>query len=194
MSRQSLTMIESEVKVCEKCPELSGSRKNTVFGDGNPEAKIVILGEAPGKDEDAKGTPFVGPAGQLLDNVLLAMGLNRSQVYICNVLKCRPPSNRTPNSEERSNCRGYLTRQLEEIKPEFLVLLGSTASQDILGKNIEACRGELHQQDGRMVLATYHPAAILWEQDQARQREKKMAVWNDLAPLREWLGRKRKEK
>jgi len=185
--KEELAVIEAEVKACEKCPELCASRTRTVFGHGNYEAKVVLVGEAPGHSEDQVGIPFVGAAGQLLDNILTAMRLDRSKVYVANVVKCRPPGNRVPIEQERENCRHFLSQQLAVLKPSVLVLLGSTASQHILGQPIEACRGQFCDEGGCMILATYHPAAILWEKELAKQREKKLAVWNDLAPLRDWL-------
>jgi DNA polymerase len=186
-----LSVIESEVKACERCPELCASRKNTVFADGNPHARIVLVGEAPGKNEDDQGVPFVGQAGQLLDNILAAMGLSRSKhVYVLNTVKCRPPGNRVPTAEEKANCREYLDRQIKAVDPAWIVCLGSTASQSILGQNVEAVRGQVVESEGRKVLATYHPAAILWENDSEKQKAKKLAVWSDLAPLRAWLSEK----
>jgi len=187
--KQELALIEAEVSDCKKCPELCVSRTRTVFGDGNPESKIAIVGEAPGHSEDQAGVPFVGAAGHLLDNILAAMRLDRSKVYIANVVKCRPPANRVPSEQERENCRPFLSRQLAVLKPSVLVLLGSTATQHILGQAVEACRGQVFDDEGCLIVATYHPAAILWEKDLSRQREKKVAVWNDLAPLRDWLGK-----
>ena len=185
--KELLAVVEAEVKACERCQELCANRSKTVFADGNPEAKIMLVGEAPGYNEDQQGKPFVGPAGQLLDNILAAMGLDRTKVYVANTVKCRPPANRVPTDEERSNCREYLSRQMEVVNPEWLVVLGTTASQALLGQNIEACRGQVVNDNGMKILPTYHPAAILWEQDASKQRSKKVALWNDLAPLRDWL-------
>ena len=187
--KELLQVIEDEIAICDNCPELCEGRIKTVPGEGNPEARIVFVGEGPGKNEAEQGRPFVGSAGQLLDGILMAMSLDRSKIFIANTVKCRPPQNRVPTKEERANCRPYLDRQLDAIKPEWVVVLGSTASNELLGQNIEACRGQVIEDKDRgfKMLATYHPAAILWAFNPDKKKEMKLNVWNDLAPLREWL-------
>ncbi len=130
---EKLRILASRVAQCTRCAELSETRTQTVFGVGNPEAKLMFLGEAPGADEDRQGEPFVGAAGQLLNRILEACKLNRSDVYICNILRCLPPGNRTPAPEEAANCREYLDGQIEVIDPDYIVCLGSVAAKNLLG-------------------------------------------------------------
>src|ERR1700683_1409226 len=122
--RQGLQMLADEVKTCMRCAELCSSRTQTVFGQGEPSVELCFVGEAPGADEDAQGLPFVGAAGQMLNRIITGCGLKREEVYICNILKCRPPGNRTPLADEAGNCRPYLERQLELVQPKFIVALG----------------------------------------------------------------------
>jgi uracil-DNA glycosylase family 4 len=155
-----------------------------VFGDGNPKARLVFLGEAPGADEDRTGTPFVGRAGQLLNKIIEACRLTREEVYILNILKCRPPGNRNPLPEEAANCRPYLERQLELIGPEFICCLGSVAAQNLLAttETIGRLRGRLHDYQGIKVACTYHPAYLL------RNPAAKADTWEDMKMLMRAMG------
>lgn len=186
---QRLELINEKVCDCDKCAALVENRTNTVFGVGNPDAQIVFLGEGPGANEDKQGVPFVGRAGQLLDNILAACELDRDSVYILNVVKCRPPGNRNPTAEEASNCRPFLDLQLKTINPKFIVALGAVAAQNILGVNIGITSlrlGNWHQIDTPIkakVLCTYHPAYLL------RNPAAKQEVWKDLQILIEEMNR-----
>lgn len=170
---------------CTKCPELVRNRTQTVFGVGNPAAELVLVGEAPGQEEDAQGEPFVGPAGQLLNRILAACGFSRQDVYICNVLKCRPPNNRTPLPHEIANCRGYLEQQLAIIAPKYICCLGAVAAQTLLNTNqsIGKLRGQVHRYRGAALICTYHPAYLL--RNPAAKRE----VWEDMKLLLRTMGR-----
>jgi len=161
---------------CEACA-LSKTRTQTVFGVGDPHAEWLLVGEAPGAEEDRKGEPFVGQAGKLLDNMLAAIKLKRGQnVFIANVLKCRPPENRDPQGEEVTQCDPFLKRQVELIKPKLIIALGKFAAQSLLGsdKTITALRGKLHDYHGVPVIVTYHPAYLL------RTLADKAKAWEDL--------------
>ena len=164
-----------EVMGCQRC-SLSGKRKNVVFGDGNPSARIVFVGEAPGADEDEQGLPFVGRAGQLLTNIIKAMGLERQDVYICNILKCRPPGNRNPLPEEIRLCEPFLRQQLRLIAPQVICALGSFAAKTLLQTEapITALRGRFHMYEGIKLMPTYHPAYLL------RNPPAKKQVWEDV--------------
>ena len=150
-----------------------------MFGDGNPKAKLVFVGEGPGFEEDRKGQPFVGAAGQLLTKIIEAIKLTRNQVYICNIIKCRPPGNRNPEPDEISACFPFLKRQIAGIKPDFIVALGAVAAQTLLGttESISRLRGRFHEYKGIRVLPTYHPAYLL------RNTDKKREVWEDMKML-----------
>jgi len=180
MTELTLAGLQQEVAACTRCKELAAQRTQTVFGDGNPHSSIFILGEAPGADEDRLGIPFVGKAGQLLTNILKACGLARDDVYIANILKCRPPGNRDPNSDEASNCRDYLDAQIEFIKPQFIVCFGRVAAINLLDVDatISSLRGKWHNYKGRQVLCTYPPSYLLRAGKCAMQ-----AVWEDLQLL-----------
>src|SRR5262245_18579483 len=156
----SLAIIRQEVAACQLCHELAPTRTQTVFGVGNPHARLCFLGEAPGADEDRQGEPFVGRAGQLLTKIIEACTLAREEVYILNVLKCRPPGNRNPLPHEVANCRGFLDRQLALIEPEYICCLGSVAAQTLLEteRPISRMRGQLFEYRGIRVLCRYHPA------------------------------------
>jgi DNA polymerase len=158
-----------------------------VFGDGSPGEELCFIGEAPGADEDAQGLPFVGAAGQLLNRIIAAMGLKREEVYICNILKCRPPGNRTPLPNEAANCREYLDWQLELVQPKFLCALGGCAAQNLLGTTqpLGRLRGTFHDYRGIPVLCTYHPAYLLPH----RSPQKKKDVWEDMKLLLARMGR-----
>lgn len=170
-----LSNLACDVAGCQACP-LSQTRKNVVFGDGNPNAKIVFVGEAPGADEDEQGLPFVGRAGQLLTNIIKAMGLERKDVYICNILKCRPPGNRNPLPEEIRLCEPFLKKQLRLIAPEIICALGSFAAKTLLKTEtpITALRGRFHSYEGISLMPTYHPAYLL------RNPSAKKMVWDDI--------------
>jgi DNA polymerase len=180
----SLEIIRSEVAACTRCPELASTRTQTVFGVGNPRARLCFLGEAPGADEDAQGEPFVGRAGQLLTRIIEACTLARGDVYILNVLKCRPPDNRNPLPDEVANCRGFLDRQLAQIRPEFICCLGSIAAQTLLGTqmSIGRLRGKFFDYEGSQVMCTYHPAYLL------RNPAAKRDVWLDMKLLLARMG------
>ena len=179
-----LSVIQNEVAACTQCSELASSRTQTVFGVGNPNARLVFLGEAPGADEDKQGEPFVGRAGQLLTKIIEACTLSREDVYILNILKCRPPGNRNPQPDEAANCRGFLDRQLALIQPEFLCCLGAVAAQNLLGVKtpIGKLRGDFHNYQGIRVLCTYHPAYLL------RDPSKKRDTWDDMQILMAAMG------
>jgi uracil-DNA glycosylase len=185
--RQALQQLAAEVKGCTRCAELCSTRTQTVFGQGDAGVELCFVGEAPGADEDAQGLPFVGAAGQLLNRIIAACGMTREEVYICNTLKCRPPGNRTPLPNEVANCRGYLERQLELVKPKFLCALGGSAAQSLLqsGLSLGKLRGRFHDFQGIPVLVTYHPAFLLPH----RSPEKKRDVWEDMKLLMAKMGR-----
>jgi len=177
----SLEEVRSLVDGCTKC-QLSQTRTNIVFGDGNPNARLVFVGEAPGADEDAQGLPFVGRAGQLLTRIIEAIKIKRSDVYICNILKCRPPGNRAPTTIETECCLPYLKKQLEVIQPKIICALGNSAAHTLLQTKtpMGRMRGRFHEFGEAMLMPTYHPAALLrnpaykkdvWEDVQMIQRE-----------------------
>ena len=181
-------MDDNEVKGCTKC-ELSENRTHTVFGEGDPEADLVFIGEGPGENEDLSGRPFVGKAGGLLEKMINGMGLKREDVYIANVVKCRPPGNRAPTAGEVAACTPYLDRQLELIRPKVVVTLGLPASRHLLGGNLPMgrMRGQWHDWRGLKVMPTYHPAYLLRSYTEANRR----AVWGDLQMVMDELGLKR---
>ncbi len=177
----------AEVARCTRCPHLAATRTQTVFGCGTPAARLMFIGEAPGADEDRTGQPFVGKAGQLLTDIITkGMGLRREDVYIANVLKCRPPENRTPTPEEAANCSSYLEHQITVVRPEFLCLLGKTAAAGILGvsptTSLSSLRGRWHAYRGIRTLVTYHPSYLL------RNPAAKKDVWEDLQVLMKEMG------
>lgn len=171
----TLAALQDHLIDCDRCP-LSKGRSQVVFGVGNPKAELVFVGEAPGREEDAQGEPFVGEAGKLLDRILIAMGLERSQVYICNVIKCRPPKNRDPFPDEIATCEPFLKQQLERIKPSMIVSLGKFATQTLLQSDvaISRLRGKWHSYQGIPLMPTYHPAFLL------RNPASKRDVWEDM--------------
>ena len=174
---QHLLDLQEQVKTCKECA-LHQSRTQTVFGVGNTQSDWFIIGEAPGSEEDVKGEPFVGRAGQLLNSMLLAMGLPRNEIFIANILKCRPPNNRDPKTDEVDACRKYLKRQLELIKPKIILALGRIAAQNLLKSDIPIgkMRGNsyLYPNSNLPVVVTYHPAYLL------RSPREKRKVWGDL--------------
>lgn len=180
----ALEIIRAEVAACTRCTELATTRRQTVFGSGNPTPRLVFMGEAPGADEDRQGVPFVGRAGQLLTKIIEACTLRRDDVYILNTLKCRPPENRTPLPHEAANCREYLDRQLQVLTPEFICCLGAVAAQNLLGTTspIGRLRGRLHEYQGIRVLCTYHPAYLL------RNPAAKKDCWQDMQLLMREMG------
>jgi len=190
-SAKEISKIAEEVRECRKC-ELGSQRKNAVPGEGNPNARLVFVGEAPGGDEDAQGRPFVGRAGKKLDEVISACGLKRSDVFICNILKCRPPENRDPRPEEIVSCLPYLQRQIELINPEIIVALGAHAARTLLNtnKSIGQLRGQFHEYYagiGRApikLMATYHTAYLLRNYTPENRRR----VWEDMKKVLVELG------
>jgi len=171
-----LEEIRRDMETCHRC-SLEKTRQHLVFGEGNPLAELVFVGEAPGAEEDLQGRPFVGRAGQLLTKIIVAMGLTREDVYICNILKCRPPGNRNPLPEEIEVCEPYLVRQLEAIRPRVICALGTFAAQTLLKKKgipITALRGRFHDYHGVKLMPTYHPAYLL------RNPGAKKQVWEDV--------------
>jgi DNA polymerase len=188
---RELEKIADEVRRCRKCP-LGSLRTNAVPGEGKPNARIFFIGEGPGADEDAQGRPFVGRAGQLLDKVITAMGLKRSDVFIGNILKCRPPENRDPKPDEIISCLPYLQRQIELIKPEVIVALGAHAARTLLNTNkpIGQLRGQFHEYYSGMIaapiklMATYHTAYLL----RNYSPENRKRVWEDMKKVLTELG------
>jgi uracil-DNA glycosylase family 4 len=180
-----LRILADEVAVCRKCSNLAESRTQTVFADGSPQARLMFIGEAPGADEDRTGIPFVGRAGQLLtDMITKGMGLRREDVYIANILKCRPPENREPSLAESANCLPYLERQIDIVRPEFLCLLGRVAVQYLLGTSLSMgkLRGKWYRYRGIATIVTYHPAYLL------RTPSAKKDAWEDLQLLMNAMG------
>ncbi|HZY87776.1 MAG TPA: uracil-DNA glycosylase [Gemmataceae bacterium] len=184
---QELAALAQRVAACTRCAGLVVSRTQTVFGVGPLDPDLCFVGEAPGADEDAQGEPFVGQAGQLLNRIITACGMRREDVYICNILRCRPPGNRTPLPQEAANCREYLERTLELVRPKFLCALGASAAQNLLGTTlgIGKLRGRFHDYKGTPVLCTYHPAFLLPN----RSPERKKDVWEDMKKLLARMGR-----
>jgi uracil-DNA glycosylase len=186
---RSLDVVKSEVESCAKCG-LGGTRTNTVFSRGNPEAKLVFVGEAPGADEDEQGLPFVGRAGQLLDKMIGAMGLDpEKDVYVCNIIKCRPPGNRKPEPAEIDTCIPYLHEQLAAIRPKVIVAMGNTAVSALLDTKlgITKLRGAWKLYKGKVpVMPTYHPSYLL--RPSAQQVEAKKQAWEDLQAVMKELG------
>jgi DNA polymerase len=183
ISGDSLLKIREDLGECTRC-KLHKTRNKIVFGDGHSKAQLVFVGEGPGHDEDMQGLPFVGRAGKLLTQMIEAMGLQRGDVYICNVVKCRPPENRQPENDEVAACSPFLMRQIDAIAPKVIVCLGATAAQTILETNrgISQFRGQWLEFRGRKLMATYHPAYLL------RNPAAKSEVWKDLQKVMVELG------
>jgi len=185
---EQLRWLAGETAKCTRCKDLAANRTQTVFGTGNPDSSLVFLGEAPGADEDKQGEPFVGRAGQLLTDIIMkGMKMQREDVYICNILRCRPPGNRNPMPDEAAHCRSFLERTLEVIQPRFICCLGTVAAKNLLSseQTIGAMRGRVWDYNGIKVICTYHPAYLLrnpaakkdtWEDIQLLMREMKMKV------------------
>ncbi len=176
--------VAARVAQCTRCEELARTRHQTVFGVGNPEAEIMFIGEAPGADEDRQGEPFVGAAGQLLNKIITASKLTREEIYICNILRCRPPGNRTPAPDEAANCREYLDAQIATINPKYIVCWGSVAAQNLLNitSSIGKLRGKFFDYQGIKVMCTYHPSYLL------RTPTAKKDVWEDMKFFRRAQG------
>lgn len=174
-----LEALEKRVSACTLCPLCEG-RNRTVFGSGDPRAKIVFIGEAPGREEDIRGEPFVGRAGQLLTKILASVGFTREEVYITNILKCRPPENRDPNEKEVRACKPYLKRQIELLEPVLICALGRVAGQNLLERNasLSVMRQHIHYYEDVRTIVTYHPAALL------RNPNLKRAAWDDIQETR----------
>jgi DNA polymerase len=181
----ALQLIRDDIGDCTRCA-LHKGRNKIVFGDGDPAARLMFVGEGPGADEDAQGLPFVGKAGQLLNNMIVAMGLKREEVYIANVVKCRPPGNRTPEPEEGNTCSPFLFRQIDVVRPQVLVALGATAATYLLGQRqpLAGLRGRVHAFRGMQLIVTYHPAYLL------RDPRQKKEAWADLQIAMRELGLK----
>jgi uracil-DNA glycosylase len=187
-----LRAIQARVSVCVQCPHLASSRRQTVFGIGHPDADLMFIGEAPGADEDAKGEPFVGRAGQLLTKIIAAMGFSRDKVYIANILKCRPDTpgatsgNRPPTPQEMQTCLPYLAEQIDIIQPRVLVALGATAVEGLLGfrGTMRELRGTWHSYQATPLLITYHPSYLLRNQAPSEKRK----VWEDMLQVLERLN------
>src|SRR5205809_1218669 len=190
---EKLAAVQTRVSVCTKCPNLASSRTQTVFGVGNPDAEIMFIGEAPGADEDAQGEPFVGRAGQLLTKIIKAMGFARAEVYIANILKCRPDTpgskfgNRPPTPNEMQTCRPYLMEQIDIIQPKVIVALGAVAVEGLLGTRatMRDLRGRWHIYNSIPLMITYHPAYLLRNQAPSEKRK----VWEDMLQVLERLER-----
>jgi DNA polymerase len=182
----ALQIIRDEIGDCTRCA-LHKGRNKIVFADGDPQARLMFVGEGPGADEDAQGLPFVGRAGQLLNNMIAAMGLKREQVYIANVVKCRPPGNRTPEPDEANTCTPFLFRQIDVVRPQVLVALGATAATYLLGHRqpLAGLRGRVHAFRGTQLIVTYHPAFLL------RDPRQKKEAWADLQIAMKELGLKK---
>ncbi|HWE85002.1 MAG TPA: uracil-DNA glycosylase [Terracidiphilus sp.] len=183
---EALKVIREEIGDCTRCALHTG-RHTIVFADGSPDARLMFVGEGPGADEDAQGLPFVGRAGQLLNNMIVAMGLKREEVYIANIVKCRPPGNRTPEPEEANTCVQFLNKQIEVVRPEVIVALGATAATYLLGHRqpLAGLRGRVHGFRGTKLIVTYHPAFLL------RDPRQKKEAWADLQIAMRELGLKR---
>ena len=193
-----LAPVRERVRVCTKCPHLACSRTQTVFGVGNPDAELMFIGEAPGVDEDKQGEPFVGRAGQLLTKIIETMGFTRREVYIANILKCRPDTspgsfgNRPPSPREMQTCRPYLVEQIDVIEPKVLVALGAVAVEGLLGTRgtMRELRGRWHSYNGTPLMITYHPAYLLRNQAPSEKRK----VWEDMLQVLERLEKPITEK
>ena len=182
----ALDVIRQTMGDCTRCPLAYAGRRKIVFGDGSPDARVMFVGEGPGADEDESGLPFVGKAGQLLNNMISAMGLKREQVYIANIVKCRPPQNRTPEPVEANTCSQFLVEQMDVVQPRVVVALGSTAATYLLGvrQSLSSLRGRWHGVRGAKLVVTYHPAFLL------RDPRQKGEAWKDLQMVMAELGLK----
>jgi uracil-DNA glycosylase len=181
---KALRVIREDIGDCTRCVLHKQGRKQIVFGVGNPRAELMFIGEAPGADEDQQGEPFVGRAGQLLNNMITAMGIRREDVYIANIIKCRPPGNRTPERDECETCSPFLMRQIEVVKPKMIVALGAVAAKTLLGVNdaMINLRGHIYDFRNTKLAVTYHPAYLL------RDPRQKKETWKDLQMVMKYLG------
>jgi uracil-DNA glycosylase len=182
----ALRAIQEEIGDCTRCPLAYAGRRKIVFADGDPNARLMFVGEGPGADEDASGLPFVGKAGQLLNNMIGAMGLKREEVYIANIVKCRPPANRVPEPVEANTCSQFLLRQIDVVQPQVIVALGATAAMYLLGvkQSLASLRGKWHGCRGAKLVVTYHPAFLL------RDPRQKGEAWKDLQMVMAEMGLK----
>ena len=182
---ETLEQIRKSLGACQRC-KLGATRKNLVFGAGNPKARLVFVGEGPGADEDTQGEPFVGDAGKMLNRIIAAMGLNREEVYICNVVKCRPPQNRPPEADEVAACLPFLLRQLASIRPEVIVALGTSAAQALLQTKvpISKLRSKFHDFHGIPLMPTYHPSYLLRS---GGNSDSFWSVWDDMTQVLQLL-------
>jgi len=182
----ALEAVRADIGDCTRCPLAYAGRHKIVFADGDPNARLMFVGEGPGADEDATGLPFVGKAGQLLNNMIGAMGLKREEVYIANIVKCRPPGNRTPEPVEANTCSQFLIRQIDIVRPQVIVALGATAATYLLGvkQSLSSLRGHWHSSRGAKVAVTYHPAFLL------RDPRQKGEAWKDLQMVMSEMGLK----
>ena len=180
----ALQAIRNDIGDCTRCPLAYGGRHTIVFGEGAPAARLMFVGEGPGAEEDAQGLPFVGKSGQLLNNMIAAMGLSREQVYIANIVKCRPPANRAPEPVEAKACTQFLVRQMDVVQPEYVVALGATAAMYLLGvkQSLLSLRGKWHDVRGAKAVVTYHPAFLL------RDPRQKAEAWKDLQMVMAAMG------
>jgi uracil-DNA glycosylase len=180
----ALKLLQDEIGDCMRC-KLSGKRKNIVFGEGNPDARLMFIGEAPGAEEDLQGRPFVGDAGMVLTRLINKMGYQREEVYIANIVKCRPPLNRDPEPDEAETCKGFVERQIDIIRPEVIISLGRVATMNLTGDmklKITAVRGKFFSYKGISVMPTFHPAYLI------RNPKDKWLTWNDAQKALEKLG------
>jgi DNA polymerase len=182
----ALAAVRADIGDCTRCPLAYAGRRNIVFADGDPNARLMFVGEGPGADEDATGVPFVGKAGQLLNNMIAAMGLKREEVYIANIVKCRPPANRMPEFVEATTCSQFLVEQIDIVRPQVIVALGATAATYLLGvrQSLSSLRGAWYSARGAKVAVTYHPAYLL------RDPRQKGEAWKDLQRVMAELGLK----
>jgi uracil-DNA glycosylase len=182
----ALRAIQEDIGDCTRCPLAYAGRRKIVFADGDPNARLMFVGEGPGADEDASGVPFVGKAGQLLNNMIGAMGLKREEVYIANIVKCRPPANRVPEPVEANTCSQFLLRQIDVVQPQVIVALGATAAMYLLGvkQSLASLRGIWHECRGAKLAVTYHPAFLL------RDPRQKGEAWKDLQMVMAKMGLK----
>jgi uracil-DNA glycosylase family 4 len=183
---EALDAIKEEIGDCTRCPLAYAGRRTIVFGDGDANARLMFVGEGPGADEDTSGIPFVGKAGQLLNNMIQAMGLKREEVYIANIVKCRPPANRVPEPVEANTCDQFLLQQIDVVQPEVVVALGATAAMYLLGvkQSLSSLRGRWHSCRGAKLAVTYHPAFLL------RDPRQKGEAWKDLQMVMKEMGLK----
>jgi DNA polymerase len=182
----ALGAIRTDIGDCTRCPLAYAGRRRIVFSDGDPNARLMFVGEGPGADEDEQGLPFVGKSGQLLNNMITAMGLSREKVYIANIVKCRPPANRAPEPSEANTCTPFLAQQIDVVQPEVIVALGATAAMYLLGvkQSLMSLRGRWHSVRGAKAVVTYHPAFLL------RDPRQKGEAWKDLQMVMAEMGLK----